>query len=195
MADSPLQSHEENVPMKKLITMMAIALSVTLAGVGSAHEITLTDRFEPQFSVWLPNDWTVTLKKERITAVTDDGLLWCGVWDLENTPSLKIAKAKLEARAEAMFDDVAYDEPVEVELEGMPGASVEGRGTLDGKKIVFFLLTFQHADDRVGVVAFIGDPAIRKLYRTTIIDIADSITGNAQFYADEAAAAEDADRP
>ena len=46
--------------------------------------------------------------------------------------------------------------------------SVEGRGKHDGKDVVFFVVAFQHAKDRVGIVAFIGDPAIRRLYPSTI---------------------------
>ncbi len=65
---------------------------------------------------------------------------------------------------------------------------MEGRGKLDGKDVVFFVVAFQHAEDRVGVVVFIGDPAIRRLYRSTIIDIVVSIRPDAEFYTSSLAA-------
>ena len=60
------------------------------------------------------------MKQDRITAVTDDGMLWCGIWDLENTSNLRDAKKKIQKRAEEAFKGVTYDDPVELDLEGSP---------------------------------------------------------------------------
>jgi len=163
--------------------------SIVLAGVvvstspGWAHEITYTDHFEPQFTIWLPDEWKVTLEKERITAFSDDGMLWLIVVDMKSVSSMDDAAARIRARVDEALTAVQYQEPINVELQGMPARLVEGQGKLKGKDVVFFVMGFQHAEDRVGMLGVIGDPAVRTLYKTTIIDIATSIRPAASFYA------------
>ncbi len=163
--------------------------SIVLAGVvvstspGWAHEITYTDHFEPQFTIWLPDEWKVTLEKERITAFSDDGMLWLIVVDMKSVSSMDDAAARIRARVDEALTAVQYQEPINVELQGMPARLVEGQGKLKGKDVVFFVMAFQHAEDRVGMLGVIGDPAVRTLYKTTIIDIATSIRPAASFYA------------
>ena len=163
--------------------------SIVLAGVvmstspGWAHEITYTDHFEPQFTIWLPDEWKVTLEKERITAFSDDGMLWLVVVDMKSVSSMDDAAARIRARVDEALTAVQYQEPINVELQGMPARLVEGQGKLKGKDVVFFVMGFQHAEDRVGMLGVIGDPAVRTLYKTTIIDIATSIRPAASFYA------------
>ncbi len=163
--------------------------SIVLAGVvvstspGWAHEITYTDHFEPQFTIWLPDEWKVTLEKERITAFSDDGMLWLVVVDMKSVSSMDDAAARIRARVDEALTAVQYQEPINLELQGMPARLVEGQGKLKGKDVVFFVMGFQHAEDRVGMLGVIGDPAVRTLYKTTIIDIATSIRPAASFYA------------
>ncbi len=163
--------------------------SIVMAGVvvstspGWAHEITYTDHFEPQFTIWLPDEWKVTLEKERITAFSDDGMLWTVVADMKSVSSMDDAAARIRARVDKAFTAVQYQEPINLELQGMPARFVEGRGKLKGKDVVFFIMGFQHAEDRVGLLGMVGDPAVRELYKTTVIDIATSIRPAASFYA------------
>ena len=103
--------------------------------------------------------------------------------DMKSVSSMDDAAARIRARVDKAFTAVQYQEPIDVELQGMPARFVEGRGKLQGKDVVFLILSFQHAEDRVGLLGMIGDPAVRKLYKTTVIDIATSIKPAASFYA------------
>ncbi len=127
--------------------------SIVMAGVvvstspGWAHEITYTDHFEPQFTIWLPDEWKVTLEKERITAFSDDGMLWTVVADMKSVSSMDDAAARIRARVDKAFTAVQYQEPINLELQGMPARFVEGRGKLKGKDVVLWTWVLQRESD------------------------------------------------
>lgn len=172
--------------MKSIRTFLILTLLLTIIAALSAHEITLTDEFDPQFSLWLPDEWDVTLSKNTINAVSPDGLLYCVVWNIEGVEEDEEAKKIIRERVEGVLDDVEYDPDTELEIEGMDAKIVEGTAEHQGKEVVFLITMFRHADDRVGVIGFVGDPEVRNLYKGTIIDILSTVEPDAEFKAEKA---------
>lgn len=172
--------------MKSIRTFLIVTLAVSILGAVSAHEITLTDEFDPQFSLWLPDEWDVTLSKDTIRAVSSDGLLYCVVWDIEGVEEDQEAEKIIRERVESVLDDVEYDPDTELEIEGMDAKIVEGTAKHEDKEVIFLITAFRYADDKVGVVSFVGDPEVRNIYKGTIIDILSTVEPDAEFKAEKA---------
>jgi hypothetical protein len=146
----------------------------------------MTENYDPLFSVWLPNDWKVTIDTDSIDAVAPDGLLYCVIWDIANVETDQQAEEIIREQVAEVLEDIEYYPDTDLELEGMDATIVEGAATENGKKVVFVITMFRHADDRVGVVAFVSDPKASLLYKGTIIDILSTVTPDAEFKAAKA---------
>ena len=178
--------------MKSTRTFSIVVLFLTIVFALSAHEITLTENFDPLFSVWLPNDWKVTLNTDSVDAVAPDGLIYCVVWDIKDVETCQQAEKIIREQVAEVLEDVEYYPDTDLELDEMEATIVEGTATENGKDVIFVITMFRHADDRVGVVAFVGDPEVRSLYKGTMIDILSTVTPDAEFKAAKTKEAEEA---
>ena len=172
--------------MKSIRTFSIVVLLLAIVTALSAHEITMTENYDPLFSVWLPNHWDITLKPDSIDAVSPDGLIYCVVWDIEDVETDQKAEEIIREQVAEVLEDIEYYPDTDLELEGMDATIVEGAATENGKKVVFVVTMFRHANDRVGVVAFVSDPKASRLYKGTIIDILSTVTPDAEFKAAKA---------
>lgn len=170
--------------MKSIKTFSIVVLLLAVAGGLFAHQITMTDKFDPQFSLWLPDNWNVTLSENTINAVTPDGLLYCVVWDITGVKTDAQAEKIIRERIDEVLDDVEYDPDTKLELGEMDATIVEGTAEHEDQDVIFLVTMFRHADDRVGVIAFVGDPEVRELYKGTIIDILSTVSPDAEFKAE-----------
>jgi hypothetical protein len=172
--------------MKSIRIFSIVVMLVTIVAVLAGHEITMTENFDPLFSIWLPNDWKVTLNPDNFDAVSPDGLIYCVVWDIEDVETCQEAEKIIREQVAEVLEDIEYYPDTDLELDEMEATIVEGAATENGKEVVFVITMFRHADDRVGVVAFVSDPKASLLYKGTIIDILSTVTPDAEFKAAKA---------
>jgi hypothetical protein len=182
-----LKSKERGgLTMKSFKAFSIVVMLLTIVAILSAHEITMTDNFNPLFSIWLPNEWKVTLNPEDFDAVAPDGLIYCVVWDVEDVETDQQAEEIIREQVAEVLEDIEYYPDTDLELDGMDATIIEGSATENSKEVVFVITMFRHADDRVGVVAFVSDPKASLLYKGTIIDILSTVTPDAEFKAAKA---------
>jgi hypothetical protein len=161
-----------------LVALIAAALSTPAA----AQTVSYLEAGEPTFSLTYPDGWEVrmprTAGRNVISAYPTDGsLLWQGMWVMKESTSVEDAIARLEGMQRGLFQDVKLTgDPWSEELGSVEARCFESTGRYQGDQAVeSFMALFELPGQRVGAVAYIGDPAGIETHRADLETLLESL--------------------
>lgn len=164
------QSKETIVSTTLRIRKFIGYLAVSLMALGSvqhaqAQVMVYLDEGEPAFWLTYPDGWDIRMPRSEhrdlISSMPADGsLLWQGIWIVRDAVNLDEAAKSLDGMEKRLFRNVqmtreAWDEnigPLVVRCR-------EGTGVYEDKEAVRFrVCVFELSGNRVGALAYMGDP-------------------------------------
>lgn len=155
--------------------LLSVFVFVGLAAFATAQKVTYLQGEEPAFSLTYPDGWEIrtprTEGRNVISAYPTDGsLLWQGMWIMKESTGVEDGIARLQAMEKGLFEDVKLNrEPWTATVGGLEARCYKGTGKYQGDKPVeSFMALFELSGQRVGVVAYIGEPDAIKAHQTDL---------------------------
>ena len=159
-----------------ILGTVMLFMTSAYADVPEIHRVTQYQGVEPLFSVDITEEWNVQLKDGYITGVSDDGMLWFFLGELEEKTFDSATEEIKDDMEEILTDIIVTRTTVEFNLNGMVATSFEGTAKENGKNVIFFTVLFKLETDEIGVLMFIADPAAEQLHLNDIMNMALSIS-------------------
>lgn len=166
----------------KRCSVLSIVAVACLASTAAAQRVAYMEGDEPAFSLTYPDGWEIrtprTEGRNVISAYPTDGsLLWQGMWIMRESTSVEDAIARLQAMEKGLFEDAKLSqEPWAETVGGLEARCYKGTGKYQGDKPVeSFMALFELPGQRVGVVAYIGEPDAIEAHQTDLANLMGSL--------------------
>lgn len=155
---------------RQSLLIAIVAITLLLPAASSAQQFTYSIETRPQFTLEIPEGWTLQLRKPsdpkrpRLAALAPADDLWVGTWALEKVEDFEQAKAYTSEFLEGLITSAETTQDWKEETyNGMPARHMAGKGKEiveegEGEPVEFKVAFFEFGPGRVGVVLVIGAP-------------------------------------
>ncbi len=166
--------------MKKILLLIAVMSMVLFSSFSfafdqAAYWITYMPDGNSIFSIMLTDEWEITLDGEKMTGISQDGLVWFTMGYLENYNNLEEAVSYASEKLSSRLTDLKLISASKTEINDMPAIVFEGTGKEEGKDVIYLAALFKTYENKIGGIAFVGDPIAKQLHNQDVVEMLDSL--------------------